>query len=89
MIRLIFPQLTEEHRKALAKQIQKMAEDARVAIRNIRREANDEIKKAKKDGEITEDEQKLSEKAVQDLTDSYIKQIDGITSKKEKEIMQI
>lgn len=89
VIRLIFPQLTEEHRKSLAKQIQKMAEDARVAIRNIRREANDEIKKAKKDGEMTEDEQKLSEKAVQDLTDSYIKQIDGITSKKEKEIMQI
>lgn len=89
VIRLIFPQLTEEHRKNLAKQIQKMAEDARVAIRNIRREANDEIKKAKKDGEMTEDEQKSSEKAVQDLTDSYIKQIDGITSKKEKEIMQI
>ena len=89
MIRLIFPQLTEEHRKSLAKQIQKMAEDARVAIRNIRREANDEIKKAKKDGEMTEDEQKSSEKSVQDLTDSYIKQIDAITAKKEKEIMQI
>ncbi|MBQ3639343.1 MAG: ribosome recycling factor, partial [Clostridia bacterium] len=75
--------------KSLAKQIQKMAEDARVAIRNIRREANDEIKKAKKDGEMTEDEQKSSEKSVQDLTDSYIKQIDAITAKKEKEIMQI
>ena len=89
VIRLIFPQLTEEHRKNLAKQIQKMGEDARVAIRNIRRDANDEIKKAKKDGEMTEDEQKASEKSVQDLTDTYIKQIDGITSKKEKEIMQI
>ncbi len=89
VIRLIFPQLTEEHRKTLAKQIQKMAEEARVAIRNIRREANDEIKKAKKDGDMTEDEQKSSEKSVQDLTDSYIKQIDAITAKKEKEIMQI
>lgn len=89
VIRLIFPQLTEEHRKNLAKQIQKMAEDARVSIRNIRRDANDDIKKAKKDGEMTEDEQKAGEKSVQDITDSYIKQIDAITSKKEKEIMQI
>lgn len=89
VIRLIFPQLTEEHRKSLAKQIQKMAEEARVAIRNIRRDANEEIKKAKKDGEMTEDEQKSSEKSVQDLTDSFIKEIDAITAKKEKEIMQI
>ena len=89
VIRLIFPQLTEEHRKNLAKQIQKMAEDARVSIRNIRRDANDDIKKAKKDGEMTEDEQKAGEKSVQDITDSYIKQIDAITAKKEKEIMQI
>ena len=89
VIRLIFPQLTEEHRKSLAKQIQKMGEDARVAIRNIRRDANEEIKKAKKDGDMTEDEQKSSEKSVQDLTDSFIKEIDAITAKKEKEIMQI
>ena len=89
VIRLIFPPLTEEHRKALAKQIQKMAEDARVAIRNIRRDANEEIKKAKKDGTMTEDEQKAGEKAVQDLTDSFIKEIDAITAKKEKEILQI
>lgn len=89
VIRLIFPQLTEEHRKNLAKQIQKMGEDARVAIRNVRREANDEIKKMKKDGEMTEDEQKASEKSVQDLTDQYIKQIDAITVRKDKEIMQI
>lgn len=89
VIRLIFPQLTEEHRKELTKQIQKMAEEARVAVRNIRRDANDDIKKAKKDGEMTEDEQKASEKAVQDLTDTYIKQIDVITAKKDKEIMQI
>ena len=89
VIRLVFPQLTEEHRKTLAKQIQKMGEEARVAIRNVRREANDEIKKMKKDGEMTEDEQKASEKSVQDVTDKYIKQIDEITAKKEKEIMQI
>ena len=89
VIRLIFPQLTEEQRKTLAKQIQKMGEEARVAIRNVRREANDEIKKMKKDGEMTEDEQKASEKSVQDVTDKYIKQIDEITAKKEKEIMQI
>ena len=89
VIRLIFPQLTEEHRKSLAKQIQKMGEDARVAIRNIRRDANEEIKKAKKDCDMTDDEQKASEKSVQDLTDSFIKDIDSITAKKEKEIMQI
>ena len=89
VIRLVFPPLTEEHRKGLGKQIQKMGEDARVSIRNLRRDANDEIKKLKKDGEMTEDEQKAGEKAVQDLTDRYIKMIDGITSKKEKEIMQI
>lgn len=89
VIRLIFPSLTEEHRKGLAKQIQKMGEDARVAIRNIRRDANDDIKKQKKDGEMTEDEQKSSEKAVQDLTDRYIKMVDEITSKKEKEILQL
>ena len=74
VIRLIFPQLTEEHR---------------VAIRNIRREANDEIKKLKKDGEMTEDEQKASEKSVQDLTDRYIKSVDDITAKKDMEIMQV
>ena len=89
VIRLVFPPLTEEHRKGLAKQIQKMGEDARVVIRNIRRDANDEIKKLKKDGEMTEDEQKAGEKAVQDLTDQYIKIVDGITTQKNKEIMQL
>ena len=89
VIRLVFPQPTEERRRELAKQVQKMGEDAKVAIRNIRRDANDLCKKMKKDGEMTEDEQKASEKSVQDLTDKYIKDIDGITAKKEKEIMQI
>ena len=89
VIRLVFPQPTEERRKELAKQVQKMGEDAKVAIRNIRRDANDLCKKLKKDGEMTEDEQKTSEKAIQDLTDKYIKDVDAVTSKKEKEIMQI
>ena len=89
VIRLVFPQPTEERRKELVKQVQKMGEDAKVAIRNIRRDANDICKKMKKDGEMTEDEQKTSEKSVQDLTDKYIKDVDAVTAKKEKEIMQI
>ena len=89
IIRLVFPQPTEERRRELVKQLQKMGEEAKVAIRNIRRDANDLCKKMKKDGEMTEDEQKASEKSVQDLTDKYIKEIDSVTSKKEKEIMQI
>lgn len=89
VIRLVFPQPTEERRKELAKQVQKNGEEAKVAVRNIRRDANDCCKKMKKDGEMTEDEQKTSEKAIQDLTDKYIKDIDAITAKKEKEIMQM
>ena len=89
VIRLIFPQLTEERRRELVKQVQKMGEDAKVAIRNVRRDANDLCKKMKKDNEMTEDEQKMSEKSIQDLTDKFIKEIDAVTSKKEKEIMQI
>ncbi len=89
IIRIVFPQPTEERRRELVKQLQKLGEDAKVAIRNIRRDANDLCKKMKKDGEMTEDEQKASEKSVQDLTDKYIKEIESITSKKEKEIMQI
>ena len=89
IIRLVFPQPTEERRKELVKQVQKMGEDAKVAIRNIRRDANDRCKQMKKDGEMTEDEQKASEKSIQDLTDKYTKEVDAVTSKKEKEIMQI
>ena len=89
VIRLIFPQPTEERRKELVKQVQKFGEDAKVAIRNIRRDANDTCKKMKKDGEMTEDEQKASEKSVQDLTDKFIKEIDAVTPKKESEIMKI
>ena len=89
IIRLVFPQPTEERRRELVKQIQKFGEDAKVAIRNIRRDANDACKKMKKDGEMTEDEQKASEKSVQDITDKYIKEVDSVTSKKESEIMKI
>ena len=89
VIRLMFPQLTEERRKELKKQIAKMGEDTKVALRNIRREANDKCKDMKKASEMNEDEQKASEKNVQDLTDKYIKLVDEITAKKDKEIMEI
>ncbi len=89
VIRLVFPQLTEERRRELAKQVQKMGEDAKVAVRNLRRTANDEIKKQKKDNLLTEDDVKNAEKAVQDLTDKYIKNIDTLTAKKEKDILTV
>lgn len=88
-IRLVFPPLTEERRKELTKQISKMSENSKVALRNLRREANDKCKDMKKAGEMTEDEQKQSEKDVQDLTDKYIKLVDDVTSRKQKEIMEI
>ena len=88
-IRLSFPPTTEERRRELSKQIAKMGEDAKVAIRNIRRDANDKIKALKKDSEMTEDEAKASDKSVQDLTDKFIKEIDTITANKTKEIMEI
>ena len=89
MLRLVFPQLTEERRKELTKRVQKEGEDAKVAIRNIRRDAMDASKKMKKDGELTEDEQKDAEKAIQDVTDKYIKNVDAVSAKKEKELMEI
>ena len=88
-LHLSFPPTTEERRRELSKQIAKMGEDAKVAIRNIRRDANDKIKALKKDSEMTEDEAKASDKSVQDLTDKYIKEIDTVTANKTKEIMEI
>ncbi len=88
-IRLVFPQLTEERRKELAKQITKKGEDAKVAIRNIRRDANDKTKELKKKSELTEDDVKNYDKKIQDMTDKYIKEIETVTDKKEKEIMAI
>lgn len=89
VIRLTFPQLTEEHRKTLQKDISKRGEEAKVAVRNVRRDAMDDIKKLKKDNEITEDDQKNGEKKLQDITDDYIKQVEAITKKKEEEILSI
>ena len=89
IIRLTFPALTEDRRKELSKQVAKMGEDAKVAIRNIRRDANDKVKALKKNSEMTEDEAKASDKNVQDLTDKYIKEIDKIIADKTHEIMEI
>ncbi len=89
VIRLVFPQLTEERRKEIKKGLVKQSEEAKVAVRNIHRDANDKSKAMKKNGEMTEDELKASDKAIQDLTDKFIKEIDAITADKEKEIMAI
>lgn len=89
VIRLVFPQLTGERRKELVKQVQKEGEEAKVAVRNIRRSANDDIKKMKKDGELTEDEQKNAEKSIQELTDKFIKNVDAVTDKKIAELNEI
>ena len=89
VIRLVFPQLTEERRKDLAKQVKKYSEDAKVAMRNIRRDGMDYIKKLKKNNEITEDDQKKAEKDLQDLLDKYTKKVDEALAAKEKELMAI
>lgn len=88
-IRLVFPQLTEERRKELAKQVKKYGEDAKVAVRNIRRDAIDKFKKQQKASEITEDDYKNIEKDIQKLTDDYIKEVEDIAAKKEKELFEI
>ena len=89
MLRLVFPPLTEERRKELVKQTKKYGEEAKVAIRNIRRDAIDKFKKQQKAGEMTEDDYKIAEKDIQKLTDDYIKEIDSISAKKEKELTEI
>jgi ribosome recycling factor len=89
VIRLTFPQLTEERRKELGKEVKKTAEDSRVAVRSIRRDCIDKVKKMEKASEITEDDLKNAEKKLQDITDKYIKEIDRISAEKEKEIMAI
>ena len=88
-IRLSFPQLTEERRKELVKQIHKYAENGKVAVRNIRRDAMDNFKKQEKKSEITEDELKQAEKDLQKLTDDSCKKIDELLAKKEKELMSV
>ena len=89
VIRLAFPQLTEERRKELTKQVRKYGEEGKVALRNIRRDAMEEFKKKKKASELTEDDLKQLEKELQDLTDKRCKDIDELTAKKEQELMAV
>ena len=89
VIRLLFPQLTEERRKELTKQVKKYAENGKVAIRNIRRDAMDKMKGEEKKGEMTEDDRKVCEKELQDMTDKFCKQIDDMCAQKEKELMAV
>ena len=88
-VRLLFPELTEERRKELAKDVKKKGENAKVAIRNIRRDANDLLKKLEKGGEITEDELKMAEKDLQKLTDDSCKELDKLLENKEKELLSV
>ncbi|REJ29169.1 ribosome recycling factor [Caldibacillus debilis] len=89
VIRIVIPPLTEERRRELVKIVKKESEEAKVAIRNIRRDANDELKKLEKQGEITEDELHGFIDEIQELTDEYIKKIDNLTKEKEKEIIEV
>ena len=89
VIRMIFPPLTEDRRKAISKEIATMGEEAKVAVRGIRRDAMEKIKALKKKSEITEDDQKTGEKKIQEITDAQIKNIDALTAKKQKQIMEI
>ncbi|GAK00349.1 uridylate kinase [Geomicrobium sp. JCM 19055] len=89
VIRITIPALTEERRKELAKLVRKYAEDARVSVRNIRRDANDSLKKQEKDGDITEDESRRGQDETQKLTNDHVKEIDSIAEAKEKEIMEV
>lgn len=89
IIRMIFPPLTEDRRKEIVKDIAKMGEEAKVAVRSIRRESMEKLKAMKKKSEITEDDQKAGEKKIQDITDKNIKTIEKLTEKKQKQIMEI
>ena len=88
-IRLVFPALTEERRRDLAKQVKKYSEDAKVAVRNIRRDAMDKFKSAQKKSEITEDELHEGEDKMQKLTDKYVKEVDAMVAKKSKELAEV
>lgn len=89
VIRLVMPQLTQENRKDLVKRIKKKGEEAKVSVRNIRRDGNDELKSIEKSKEITEDESKGAQEDIQKLTDKYITEIDKLVDNKEKEIMEV
>lgn len=89
IIRIPIPALTEERRKELAKNCKKIAEDSKVALRNIRRDSNDKLKKAEKDKEITQDEQKIALEDIQKITDKFVKDVDDLLVVKEKEVMEV
>jgi len=89
MVRLSIPALTEERRKEMVKVIKRIGEETKVAIRSARRDGNESLKKLQKDKDITEDDQKLGEKEIQELTDSFVKKVDEILAVKEKEVMEI
>jgi len=89
IIRLVFPAPTEERRKQLTKEVQKLGEEAKVAVRNVRRDAMDKFKAMKKAGELTEDDQKKLEEETQKLTDKYVKKIDETCAAKNKEVMEV
>ena len=89
VMRLIVPELTEETRKALVKNVKKAGEEAKVAVRSVRKNANDKLKNLKKDAELSEDEIKKAEENVQKVTDSMVKKIDGIIAGKEKEVLSV
>ena len=89
VIRLIFPPLTEDRRKDIVKDVQRIAEDTKVQIRNVRRDTIDKLKSMKKSGELTEDELKLAEKKTQELTDKYTKKLDTLSADKQKEILEL
>lgn len=88
-LRMVFPPLTEERRREIVKDIKELAEETKVGVRNVRRDTVDKFKAMKKDGEITEDDLKQSEKKTQELTDKFIKEIDALSDKKQKEVMSI
>lgn len=89
IIRLVFPPLTEDRRKEIVKDIKKKAEDGKVAVRSIRRDAMDKLKKKQKNSEITEDDLSVGEEKIQKITDDYIKKVDDMSKEKEKEVMEI
>lgn len=88
-LRIVFPPLTEDRRREIVKDVHKMAEETKVSVRNVRREAVEKVKAKKKDGELTEDDLKKAEKKIQDITDKSVKEIDKLAAEKEKEVMSL
>jgi ribosome recycling factor len=89
VIRIVIPQLTEQRRQELVKMIRKMAEEGRVAVRNVRRDLNDEVKKLEKNGDISEDESRRAQEKIQQITDKYVAEIDKLLASKEKDLMEV